>query len=88
MVMLCDKRMKQILVTDKVFITPEFKRKKKMYKWNFILSVVIIGILSIYCVYASYDMNKSEEENRELFARTFPEINEVLQFIKFMVRRK
>ena len=60
--------MNQILVTDKVFITPEFKRKKKMYKWNFILSVVIIGILSIYWVYASYDMNKSEEVSQMYLA--------------------
>ena len=60
--------MNQILVTDKVFITPEFKRKKKMYKWNFILSIVIVGILSVYCVYASYDMNKSEEVSQMYLA--------------------
>ena len=60
--------MNQILVSDKVFITPEFKRKKKMYKWNFILCVVIVGILSIYCVYASYDMNKSEEVSQMFLA--------------------
>ena len=60
--------MNQILVTDKVFITPEFKRKKKMYKWNFILSIAIVSILSIYCVYANYDMNKSEEASKMLLA--------------------
>lgn len=60
--------MNQILVTDKVFITPEFKRKKKMYKWNFILSIAIVSILSIYCVYATYDMNKSEEVSQMLLA--------------------
>lgn len=60
--------MNQILVTDKVFITPEFKRKKKMYKWNFILSIAIVSILSVYCVYAAYDMNKSEEVAQMLLA--------------------
>lgn len=60
--------MNQILVTDKVFITPEFKRKKKMYKWNFILSITIVSVLSVYCVYAAYDMNKSEEVSQMLLA--------------------
>ena len=60
--------MNQILVTDKVFITPEFKRKKKIYKWNFILSVAIVSVLSMYCVYAYYDMNKSEEVSQMLLA--------------------
>ncbi len=60
--------MNQILVTDKVFITPEFKRKKKMYKWNFILSIAVVSILSIYCIYAAYDMNKSEEVSQMLLA--------------------
>lgn len=60
--------MNQILVTDKVFITPEFKRKKNMYKWNFILSIAVVSILSIYCIYAAYDMNKSEEVSQMLLA--------------------
>lgn len=60
--------MNQILVTDKIFITPEFKRKKKMYKWNFILSIVIVSTLSMYCIYAAYDMNKSEEVSQMLLA--------------------
>ena len=47
--------MNQILVTDKVFITPEFKRKKKAYKLNFILSIIAVSLLSTYCIYAAYD---------------------------------
>lgn len=43
-------------------------------------------VLSFFNWYFEHYMDKSEEENRELFARTFPEINEVLQFIKFMVK--
>ena len=42
-------------------------------------------VLSFFNWFFEHYMNKGEEENRELFARTFPEINEVLQFIKFMV---
>ena len=31
--------MNQILVTKKLYITPELKRKKKIYKANFVLSI-------------------------------------------------
>ena len=32
--------MNQILVTEKVYVTPELKRKKAIYKINFILLTV------------------------------------------------
>ena len=31
--------MNQILVTEKLYITPELKKKKKMYKFNFINNI-------------------------------------------------
>ena len=37
--------MNQILVTEKLYVTPELKKKKKMYKINFILSLVIIVLI-------------------------------------------
>ena len=37
--------MNQILVTEKLYVTPELKRKKRIYKINFIISIVIIVIL-------------------------------------------
>lgn len=58
----------QILVTDKIFITPEFKKKKKAYKWNFILSIFLIVFLFSYYVYAEYDRNKSEEVSKTLLS--------------------
>lgn len=60
--------MNQILVTDKVFITPEFKRKKKAYKLNFIFSIIAVSLLSTYCIYAAYDRDKSEEVSQVLLA--------------------
>lgn len=52
--------MNQILVTEKVYVTPEMKRKKKAYKILFIMSVfMIFALFSIY-VYAEYDRNKQE----------------------------
>lgn len=52
--------MNQILVTEKIYVTPELKRKKRLYKSLFILSVfLIISLFSVY-IYAEYDRNKQE----------------------------
>ena len=52
--------MNQILVTEKIYVTPELKRKKKVYKILFILSVfLIISLFSVY-IYAEYDRSKQE----------------------------
>lgn len=60
--------MNQILVTEKIYVTPELKRKKKMYKLNFFLSVFLICILFSYYIYAEYDKNKSEEMSQEILS--------------------
>lgn len=61
--------MNQILVTEKLYVTPELKRKKKIYKINFFLSVFLICLLFSYYIYAEYDKNKSEEVSQEILAR-------------------
>ena len=60
--------MNQILVTKKLYITPELKRKKKIYKFEFILSVFIIGVLSSCYIYAEYDKNKNEAISQEILS--------------------
>ncbi len=60
--------MNQILVTKKLYITPELKKKKKVYKFNFIFSIFLIGILMSCYIYAEYDRNKSEEVSQEILA--------------------
>ena len=60
--------MNQILVTDKVFITPEFKRKKKAYKFNFAFSVLAVIILTTYCIYASYERDRDEQVSQMFLA--------------------
>ena len=52
--------MNQILVTEKLYITPELKRKKKIYKFNFIISIFLVFVLTSFYIYAEYDRNKSE----------------------------
>lgn len=60
--------MNQILVTKKLYITPELKKKKKLYKWEFFLSVFLVCILISAYIYAEYDRNKSEEVSQEILA--------------------
>ena len=58
--------MNQILVTEKVYVTPELKRKKKMYKFNFIISIIAIIVLFSFYVYAEYDRNKNEDISKDI----------------------
>lgn len=60
--------MNQILVTEKIYITPELKRKKKMYKLNFIISIILITILFSFYAYAEYDRNKSADISKDILA--------------------
>ena len=39
--------MNQILVTEKLYVTPELKRKKKVYKFNFIISIFMQNMIEI-----------------------------------------
>lgn len=66
--------MNQILITKKLYVTPELKRKKKVYKLNFILSIFLICVLMSFYIYAEYEKNKSEEASQELLA----EITDIL----------
>ena len=60
--------MNQILVSEKIYVTPELKKKKRMYKIYFFLVVFLIFILSSYYIYAEYDKSKSEEQSQEILA--------------------
>ena len=60
--------MNQILITEKLYITPELKKKKKMYKFNFIISIIVIVILFSFYVYAEYDRNKSADISQSILA--------------------
>lgn len=60
--------MNQILVTEKIYVTPELKRKKKIYKMLFMLSVFsIISLFSAY-IYAEYDRNKDESISEDILS--------------------
>ena len=58
--------MNQILVTEKLYITPELRRKKKLYKIQFFFCVFLVCSLFSYYIYAEYDRSKSEEVSKEI----------------------
>lgn len=68
--------MNQILITEKLYITPELKRKKKIYKFNFFLSIFLVFVLISFYIYAEYDRNKSEETSQGLMSSFNNEVPE------------
>ena len=62
--------MNQILITEKLYITPELKKKKKLYRFEFFLSVFLICVLFSYYIYAEYDKMKGEEVSQDILADT------------------
>ena len=65
--------MNQILVTEKLYVTPAMKRKRKIYKIEFFISVLLVCLLSSYYIYAEYDRNKSEEVSQVLLSEVKPD---------------
>ena len=63
----------QILVTEKLYVTPELKRKKKAYKIQFFICILLVLLLSSYYIYAEYDRNKSEEVSQKVLAQVKPD---------------
>ena len=60
--------MNQILISEKLYVTPDMKKKKKLFKFEFFLSVFLLCILSSYAIYAEYDRTKSEQVSKELLS--------------------
>lgn len=60
--------MNQILVTEKLYITPELKKKKKLYRFEFFISTFLVCLLFSYYIYAEYDKVKSEEVSKDILS--------------------
>jgi len=61
--------MNQILVSQKVYVTPAMKKKKVFFKIEFFLSIFLLVALSSYCIYAEYDRNKDEAVSKEILGQ-------------------
>lgn len=71
--------MNQILVTQKLYITPEIKRKKLIYKIELFISVFLICLLFSYYIYAEYDRNKSEEVSKDILAQIKYQVDDTVK---------
>lgn len=71
--------MNQILVTEKLYVTPELKRKKRIYKIELFLSVFLICLLFSYYIYAEYDRNKREEVSKEILAEIKEQVDNTVK---------
>lgn len=60
--------MNQILVSQKLYVTPAIKKKKKLFKLEFILSVFALLGLSTYGICSAYDRTRSEAVSKEILA--------------------
>ena len=60
--------MNQILVTEKLYITPELKRKKNVYRIVFFIAIFIIVFLALFYIYAEYDKSKSENISQDILS--------------------
>ena len=60
--------MNQILVSEKLYVTPELKKKKKLYKFNFIISIILVIALFGYYAYGEYD-RKSSDKSQEILSQ-------------------
>lgn len=58
--------MNQILIAEKLYITPEMRKKKRMYKIDFFISVFLVCVLFSYYIYAEYDKNKNEAVSQDI----------------------
>jgi len=61
--------MNQILVTEKLYVTPELKQKKKAYKVSFFLSIFAMIVLSCAYIYAEYDKSRLEDSSQDLLEK-------------------
>lgn len=58
--------MNQILVTDRLYVTNKLRRKKKMYKIQFIASLILVLVFSAWYIYTEVDKNTSEAVSQEI----------------------
>ena len=71
--------MNQILITEKLYVTPELKRKKKFYRVIFMLSIFVIIVLSSLYIYAEYDKSKSENISKDILSEMTTQTQEMEQ---------
>lgn len=68
--------MNQILVSEKVYVTPKLIRKKRFYKIQFVISILVVLILTSYYVYSDYDKRKDASMSQDILNDIYSSYNE------------
>ncbi len=58
--------MNQILISKTLYVTPEMRRKKSIYKSIFILAIILVIALTIYYIISEHVQNKEAEQAEKL----------------------
>lgn len=61
--------MNQILISKKIYVTKEMKRKRMLYKTTYILSIILIFTLLVYYVFAERLRNNQEALGKEILSK-------------------
>ena len=61
--------MNQILVSEKLYVTKDMRRKKVVYRLQFFLSVFLLCVLSSCYIYAEYHRQKNEKVSQEIISK-------------------
>lgn len=61
--------MNQILVTERIYVTPKLKRKKKIYKFLFVASIISFVILSGKYLYDDYTERREVAQSEEILIK-------------------
>lgn len=60
--------MNQLLITNKVYVTPKLKKKKKMYMIKFTMSIFLLIMLGAVYVFGEHKKVKEEKVSQEILA--------------------
>lgn len=60
--------MNQILISETLYVTPEIRRKKIIYKINFFIALFLMIILFFYYIYAEYDRYLDEQKSEQVLS--------------------
>ena len=61
--------MNQILISEKVYVTKEMKKKRRVYKTLYIISVIIVIVLSLYYIISERNKIAQEGLSHEILAQ-------------------
>ncbi|MBP3501914.1 MAG: sortase [Clostridia bacterium] len=68
--------MNQILVTDRLYVTNKLKKKKRMYKFQFIASIILVFIFSGWYIYSEIEKNSAEAVSKDILSEITIENND------------